>query len=445
MRIRSLLLLILSAVLLLNCSCQNQSGSETAEQPEPQRMAYHGVKASRVGDDIYYTVFVSSKNGERIHASEYGSENFESFVPCFDAVCNHLNREICCVSTSHRCYTFERRLAAFDYNGEPSLVIFNPVDICFSRPYSNTKVNLVCEDFLNADDVSAAYNEWQSSPSRPKRDELFVYGGYLYYAETRSGVRAQYRISLEGGDPERVFEEDNVIIRTIINDRFYGIRYDVNDWTAEQADLPTRDQIHYFRSDMTGENIEPLPEELCFFSLLSDDNYSGLKILDADEKYIYVMRGTKILAFSDSDINAEPILLWDMKDKITYERLSDLDRKVHYNDSVLYIVINTNLYSRPTLDSNGYPNPTQWYEKSTLYGFDIETGECKEADISSQNYLIYEILYADDKYVYAEGIYVHDDNRAQQGVTMRLTLDTMRYEAILPDRFWEYSAETASE
>ena len=65
-------------------------------------------------------------------------------------------------------------------------------------------------------------------------------------------------------------------------------------------------------------------------------------------------------------------------------------------------------------------------------------------DISNQNYLIDEILYADGRYIYALGRYVHDDNRAQQGVTMRLTLDTMRYEVILPDRFWEYSAKTAS-
>ena len=86
----------------------------------------------------------------------------------------------------------------------------------------------------------------------------------------------------------------------------------------------------------------------------------------------------------------------------------------------------------------------QWYETSALYSFDIRTGECKEFTISSQNHLIDKILYADDKYVYAEGTYIHNDNRAQQGATMRLTLDTMRYEVILPDIFWEYSAETTA-
>ncbi|MBQ8259932.1 MAG: hypothetical protein IJY97_10270, partial [Clostridia bacterium] len=95
------------------------------------------------------------------------------------------------------------------------MLIFNPVDICLSRPYSNVKTTLLCEDYLNASDVRAAYDEWKTSPTKPRRSELFVYKDYLYYVETRSGVRTQYRISLEGGEPERVFEEDNVIIRTI--------------------------------------------------------------------------------------------------------------------------------------------------------------------------------------------------------------------------------------
>ena len=143
-----------------------------------------------------------------------------------------------------------RQVAAFSYKGEPALVIFNPIDTCLSMPYSNVKTNLVCEDFLYTDTPSAAYREWLNSASYTRRSELLVYKNHLYYVEIKNGVRTQYRISLEGGKPERVFEEDNVIIRTIINDRFYGIKYDVNAWTAEQNASPTRDQTHYFRSDM---------------------------------------------------------------------------------------------------------------------------------------------------------------------------------------------------
>ena len=446
---KNFFLIILATLMLFSCSCQKtpdgediSSEPETVKQPEPQRMAYHLSNVARLENDIYFPWGVSFTKSN-VYASEYDAADFEIYVPCFDTVCDHRNRKICCLATTAIGGRTEQ-IAAFLYKGEPALLIFNPVDICLSRPYSNVKTTLLCEDYLNASDVWAAYDEWKTSPTKPRRSELFVYKDYLYYVETRSGVRTQYRISLEGGEPERVFEEDNVIIRTIINDRFYGIRYDANDWTAEENVLPTRDQIHYFRSDMNYQNVEPLHEKLEFFSLLSDDITNGLIILEADEKFIYAKRGTKIFAFSDSDMNAEPILLSDMEGKIPSDLPSPSPTYWGYNDGTVYTIINTGLYTRSTLDYGGMSNKTQWFESSTLYSIDIRTGDCKELDISNQNYLIDEILYADDKYIYALGRYVHDDNRAQQGVTMRLTLDTMRYEVILPDRFWEYSAKTAS-
>ncbi len=443
---KKIVLFVLAITMLFCCSCQNTpeppSDGEITEQPEPQRMAYHLSNVARLENDIYFPCGVSFTKSN-VYASEYDAADFEIYVPCFDTVCDHRNRKICCLATTAIGGRTEQ-IAAFLYKGEPALLIFNPVDICLSRPYSNVKTTLLCEDYLNASDVWAAYDEWKTSPTKPRRSELFVYRDYLYYVETRSGVRTQYRISLEGGEPERVFEEDNVIIRTIINDRLYGIRYDVNDWTPEEDVLPTRDQIHYFRSDMNYQNVEPLHEKLEFFSLLSDDITNGLIILEADEEFIYAKRGTKIFAFSDSDMNAEPILLSDMEGKIPSDLPSPSPTYWGYNDGTVYTIINTGLYTRSTLDYGGMSNKTQWFESSTLYSIDIRTGECKELDISNQNYLIHEILYADDKYIYALGRYVHDDNRAEQGVTMRLTLDTMRYEVILPDRFWEYSAKTAS-
>ena len=446
---KNFFLIILATLMLFSCSCQKTPGGkdvssepETVKQPEPQRMAYHLSNVARLENDIYFPWGVSFTKSN-VYASEYDAADFEIYVPCFDTVCDHRNRKICCLATTAIGGRTEQ-IAAFLYKGEPALLIFNPVDICLSRPYSNLKTTLLCEDYLNASDVWAAYDEWKTSPTKPRRSELFVYKDYLYYVETRSGVRTQYRISLEGGEPERVFEEDNVIIRTIINDRFYGIRYDANDWTPEEDVLPTRDQIHYFRSDMNYQNVEPLHEKLEFFSLLSDDITNGLIILEADEKFIYAKRGTKIFAFSDSDMNAEPILLSDMEGKIPSDLPSPSPTYWGYNDGTVYTIINTGLYTRSTLDYGGMSNKTQWFESSTLYSIDIRTGDCKELDISNQNYLIHEILYADDRYIYALGRYVHDDNRAQQGVTMRLTLDTMRYEVILPDRFWEYSAKTAS-
>ena len=444
MKNRNILLLILASIMLFS-SCQKQPEDEIVEQSEPQRMAYRLSNASRVDDDIYFVMSVSSNTGISIVATEYGSENFETYVPCFDAVCDHNNFTQCCVTTAPwEMHT--RQVAAFSYKGEPALVIFNPIDTCLSMPYSNVKTNLVCENFLYTDTPSAAYREWLQSASYTRRSELLVYKNHLYYVEIKNGVRTQYRISLEGGKPERVIEEDTVIIRTIINDRFYGIKYDVNAWTAEQNASPTRDQTHYFRSDMNYQNVEPLPESMEFFKLPGDDHFGarGKAILDADENFIYITGDNKVWKIPDSDINAEPIMLWDMEGKIPYEISADILKASFYNDGALYSVVNIGRYERKLLDSYGFPNPTQWYESSTLYSFDISTGECKTWDIKNQSYLIMEILYADDEYVYAIGRYVHDDNRAIYGVTMRLTLDTMRYEVILPDRFWEYSAETTA-
>ena len=439
-------LLILTLTLLLNCSCRQQpsgqtdlSNGESVEQSEPQRMAYHFSGAARVGDDVYFLVAASSQGLEYIRASEYGSENFDTFVPCFDAVCKHNDRKQCCIATASigdRTKSF----TAFLYEGEPALVVFNPVDICFSRPYSNIKTTLLCEDYLNASDVWTAYDEWKNSGARPQRSESFVYKDYFYYVELINGTRTQYRVPLTGGDPERVFDEDNVIIRTIINDRFYCIRYDVGPETTDG--IVERENIHYFRSDMNYQNIEPLPDALEFFSLLSDDYDTGLLILDADENYIYARRKTKLYAFSDADIYAEPVLLSDTEGNFPDGKTIDSG----YNNGVLYTVINNGDYSRSLIDISGsYRKGVKWYESSMLYGLDIKTGECRSWDISSQDYLISEILYVDDKYVYAQCTYAHDDDRYMHKAIMRLTLDTMRYEVILSDYFLEYSAETASQ
>ena len=455
MKVRNVLLLVLATVLLFNCSCQKpQSGQESSsdgeviEQPEPQRMAYHLGEAYRLGEDVYF-VNSPSFTKSQIFATEYGSENFDIFIPCFDAVCNHSDRLKCCIATFYR-ESNSMKIAAYEYNGQTSVLLFNPIDICLSMPYSNFKINLLCEDFLENDlsTASKAYSEWLKSEARVQRSEPLIYRDYLYYVELKSGTRTQYRITLSGGEPERVFEEDNIIIRTIINDRFYGIRYD-GDMGENISTRNDRDKIHYFRSDMNYENVENLPEILDFFELQCDGKLFSTKsnaILCADSEFIYVLNDMKVWKIPDSDINAEPVLISDMAEKIPEAKSVDTLQALWYNDGVLYIVSNEGLYGRSLLNASGVSaSSTQWYKKSILYCFDITTGECRSLDISSENYLITEILYADGEYLYGYGRYAHHDSRGESGLTMRLTLDTQRYEVILPDRFTKYSGETASE
>lgn len=455
MKVRRFLLLILAIVLVFNCSCQpkpqiqgDTTAAEAVEQPEPQRMAYSLGEAVRLGEDIYF-VNCPSFTKSQIFATEYGSENFDIFIPCFDAVCNHSDRSKCCITTFTNSAS-KLNITAFDYNGEPAVLLFNPFDFALSMPYSNVKINLFGEDFVEKDLLTAIseYREWSKSEAKVERSESFVYRDYLYYVELKSGVRTQYRIPISGGEPERVFEEDNIIIRTIINDRFYGIRYDSD--IGEKIDIKSdQDKMYYFRSDMNYENVEPLPEILDYFWLQCDDKLFSVtsnSIICADGEFIYVLEDMKIWKIPDSDINAEPILVLDMEGTVPTYLTSDVWQDLWYNDGILYILSHEGLYERDLLSYFGQPDerPSQWYESSTLYCFDVITGECRSFDISNENYFITEILYADGEYLYGKGRYVHHDNRSEMGYSMRLTLDTMRYEVILPDRFTKYSGETAS-
>jgi len=448
MKIRSLLLMLIAILLFSSCqkTPNDPSDGEITDQPESQYMAYHFSQATRVGDDVYFMVSVSAQDTEQIRASEYGSANFDTFVPCFDTLCiKHSNRKQCCLATT----TFGgslKEITAFSYGGEPALVLFNPVDTCLSKPYSNIRVNLMCEDYLNSDNVWEEFKridkERKDAGTRIKRSDPLVYKDYFYYVELISGIRTQYRVSLEGGEPERVFEEDNIVIKTIINDRFYGVRYD-DDIGEQPGIVADRDKMHYFRSDMNYSNVEPLPEILDYFYLPVGDNFDLRTnvILDADGEFIYVLNEKKVWALPDSDINAEPVLLLDLEEKISFDLQSTEHYEAWYGGGVIYAYLGTGTYGRALLDENGFSKGIQWKEKVTFYSFDIKDGECKSWDISSENYLITEIQYADDKYVYATGKHLYEDGRAVQGVTMRLTLDTLRYEALLSPYFLNYSAE----
>ncbi len=453
---KRIFLIILATIMLFSCSCQKTPGGEyvssepeTVKQPEPQYMAYRLGETIKFGEDIYFKKGASFSKAQ-IFATEYGSENFDIYVPCFDAVCNHRDRTQCCLKT----YGSVELFTLFTYKGEPALLLYDAVNTCLSQPYSNIKTDLLYEDFMFIEDYSErrqAEKEWNKAESYPIRSEQFIYKDYFYYVEMKSGVRTQYRVSFEGGEPERVFEEDNIIIRTIINDRFYGIRYENVDPENPWDVLRDPDSINYFRSDMNYENIEILPDIFYSFDLQNDVvdyltfSPKSRSIIDADKEFIYLTKGMKVWKVPDADINSEPIILADMTDKLPDESSATTWQTFWYNDGVFYTVVNRDLYNLATLDSNGFSKSMQWYETSALYSFDIRTGECKEFDITNQNYLIKEILYADDKYVYAKGRYVHEDNRAVQGVTMRLTLDTMRYEVILPDSFLEYSVDMTTD
>ena len=413
-------------------------------------MAYHFSNASRVGDDVYFMVSTSAQDTERIRASEYGSENFDTFVPCFDTLCiKHTDREQCCLATTTIGGSI-KNITAFSYGGEPALLLFNPVDTCLSKPYSNVRLDLVSEDYLNSDNVWEEFEridkERKDSGTRIKRSDPLVYKDYFYYVELQSGIRTQYRVPLEGGEPERVFEEDNIVIKTIINDRFYGVRYD-DDIGDQPSIVEDGDKMHYFRSDMNYGNVESLPEILDYFYLPVGDNFDlrSNVILDADSECIYVLNEKKVWAIPDSDINAEPVLLLDLEEKISFDLQSMEYYEAWYEGGVIYAFLGTGVYTRALLDESGFNKSVQWKENVTFYSFDIKTGECRSWDISNENHLITEIQYADDKYVYAAGTYVHDDGRRVMDVTMRLTLDTVRYEALLSPNFLNYSAQTASE
>ncbi len=437
-------LIILATLMLFSCSCQKTPGGndvssepETVKQPEPQYMAYHFSDASRLGDDIYFVNGASLSGKAQILAAEYGAENFELFIPCFDAVCNHYDRTKCCIAVgtlSHR----TDKISAFMYDGEISLVLFSDYDVSLSMPYLNEKLNLVSEDIVNISSLrepSEVTEYHEALRSTPRKSNPLVYKDYFYYSEINNSTRTQYRIPLTGGEPERVFEEDDIIVKTIINDKYFGIRY--------EKDEEDKTQMYYFRSDMNYENVELLPEILDLFSLPTKQNLRLMSkvLFDADVDYLYVLDDMKVWKIPDSDIHAEPILMSDMTEKLP----TDLDKtaweSLWYNDGVIYAVINTGTYYRSF--KGPLVTPIQWYEKSMLYSFDIGTGECRSWDISSQNYLLSYILYADSEYVYGISQYAHDDGRGKS-VTMRLTLDTMRYEVILPDGFLEDSAETTA-
>ena len=318
-------LIILATLMLFSCSCQKTPGGdevssepETEKQPEPQYMAYHFSDASRLGDDIYFVNGASLSGKAQILATEYGAENFELFIPCFDAVCNHYDRTKCCIAVGTVSHCTDK-ISAFMYNGEISLVLFSDYDVSLSMPYLNEKLNLVSEDIVNISSLrepSEVTEYHEALRSTPRKSNPLVYKDYFYYSEINNGTRTQYRIPLTGGEPERVFEEDDIIVKTIINDKYFGIRY--------EKDEEDKTQMYYFRSDMNYENVKLLPEILDLFSLPTKQNLRLMSkvLFDADADYLYVLDDMKVWKIPDSDIHAEPILMSDMTEKLP----TDLDK-----------------------------------------------------------------------------------------------------------------------
>lgn len=444
MKIRRAILFLLATIMLFTCSCQKKPGDRPIVESEPQYMAYRLGEAMKLGEDIYFNQ-MTGESVAPILATEYGTENFEVYTPCFDPTCDHRNRTKCCLKV----YGMPESFCVFPYNGELAMVLYEEANTCFSIPYSNFKIDLLCEDFVFIEDEKErqqAQREWQRSDAYPLRSEQLVYKDYYYYVELKGGVRTQYRISLEGGEPERVFEEDNIIIRTIINDRFYGIRYENVDPDDPWGILTGGNSISYFRSDMNYENVEALPDKLSNFRLVNDNlelRPEGHAILDADEEFLYVMYDNKIWKIPDSDINAEPTMLSDFEDKLP---LKDSFRRTWYNDGVLYVIRHGEQYERELYNVVGILNPkAKWFGTTTLYIFNIRTGECVTHDLSSETYSASQILYADSDYLYVSGSYVHDDSREISGLIMRITLETMRYEFTIPSYFWDYSVQKEAE
>lgn len=442
MKKRIILFILMQCLLFCLISCQRPTqnvDSEDTKLPENDYkqpyMAQQFGNMYRVGDDLYFlgsklSGYFDVNKGEKgnVLVTEYGAEKFDYYVPCFDSLCTHFDRSRCCLYT---CDTAES-LYAYEQNGEPTIVIYSPLDTVTANPYLNIKQDLLCEDFVYSSMSKLEY--LKNMTNSPDKYSMLVYKDYLYYSMLVDDDYISYRLPLVGGEPERVFTQDSVIIKTIINDRFYGIKFNSgNDF----------DDVVFFRCNMDLSNFEILPAILTDFSVLNTTTTAGFynTILGADDQYIYIISDRKLWALSDSDINVSATVLADLAEVLPDTASASVG--IFGNGNTAYILSNENVYRRDLHSAEGRPKKEQWYETSKLYCLNIKTGTCTSTTLTDSSYLFLDIFFADDEYVYGYGKYVHEDGRFTYSI-IRLTLDNMKYEVLLADSFLSYTSDTTA-
>lgn len=421
MKFRIVYFIIVILFVLSFFSCHNDGGKTVNGEVGLPCMSQHIGQISLVGDELYLTATgYESLNTFGIWACESSSESFTPYTPCYIPDCMH-NSDKCCAFISHT--PSQMKLLAYEDEGEPVLILQSSRgDIAISKPLSNEKIFLTGKDY-------------QSS----KKANVFIYGDYLYFSQKSGDEYVQYRATLASGKVERVFDQNNIVVKTIINNKYYGMIY--SDDSKDISSRPNGDTV-YFRSDMNYENIEALPEMFEFFSTPGDDFLiRATAILDADEQNIYVLYQQKIWAIADENIYDEPRLISCIEDQVLEDYIDEINSS-YYKDGKLYFVFRRDPYDRKLLNAKGEDQRRQWWSSSHFYSFDIMTGELCSWDISSQQGTIRELYYADGKYIYGKGIYVHQDGRSIDGLIMRLNLETMEFESKIYPEFFDHMLDT---
>lgn len=423
--IKLMLFCVLMAILTLGClSCQETSsdgGAPTHTQNIPT-VAQHLGRSALVGNELYLKPLGGSSNYHcGIFVCDPDAESFEPYYPCYVPSCRHNGPE--CVALAEY-NLFNLRLTACGDSGEPTVVMCSTNgDVYISKPISNEKRKPSGSDY-----------------SAGPKTNLFIYGDHLYYSQKVGSTYIQYRVSLDDGVTERVFEQDNIIIKTILNNKYYGVIYKSEIQVATPL---TNDDVTYFRSDMDYQNVETLPEMMWFFYTPEEKFIiRATAILDADEQSIYVLQDHKIWAFSDADIYAEPKMVFDME-VFNLGKWQESQSSSWYRDGMLHFIWNYTHSSRVLLDQYGSGQVSRgWYKTSHLYSINIMTGEYEVTDIATDTAQFRDIFFIDDKYLYGEGVYAHYDGRSDYSVLMRLNLDTLECEPKLCEEFLAYTPET---
>lgn len=423
-RVISLVLIsLLLALSLISCHRPVQDGAEstTAEATDVQdtpnkksRIAQPFWEMYRVGDEIYFcsgvakSISAEAGTTAKVMVTEYGTPQLEYYVPCFDPTCTHLDRSQCCLNVYHNV----SGIYAYERDGEPTVIIYSPLDTVISKPYSNTKQDLLCEEgYVYAAGLDEKMAYLQSLTNYPHKNNMMVYEDYVYYSMLVDDEYLAYRVSLDGGEPERLFENDSVIIRTIVNDRFYGVKFN--------AGADNRDNVSYFRCDLNFENFETLPEIFTDFRGVSRGMLNGSAIVGVDGQNIYMQQGRKLWMLSDEDIYAPATMVADLS------YIPDKFPLCYTDGTYIYALCLLSSYERFDNNNRRY----QWFESSELFTIDMHTGEYTVLDISNDTYLFTQIYYMDEKYVYGQGRIVDEDGSFKESL-MRLTIDTMKFEFI---------------
>ena len=417
---------VLVVIILLLCSCNKDYGIDedlTANEGRLEvvgiRRALHFSEAVRVGNDMYFHCGNSNDyDGGRIQRlvlSDYGTESFEINIACFDPTCNHTDSvaATCCANSvyyrvngqfpdelkNNRQYWYKSKLQGLVADGtadNPNIILWTGQSLYVSNPFENKKILL--------DDGS---NEQPIDITSP-----LLYDGYIYYYKAIESVGAQWRVAVSGGNPERVFEQDNIKINDIIDGKYYV------------SGLTVTGTRGYSRVNPDLTEAENLP-----------DYWKTALPFYFDEQFGYIAVQDKIYKFDKNNISAEPELLLSIR-----ENTSESSRIISLcNASSLHYILLDDLKQQSYTSYSGVDEKYQEYGIITYGTYDVSTGEHKKIDLKTEYLLnVNDLLYADGDYIYlkcankyAVEINMTSEQKASVGLTLcRITLEEMKYEYI---------------